>query len=96
MCKAYPKQLTDEQDSARFRHLAAIPGVKRYHAHIARYAFEPHPHEAFGIGTIKWGAERYRGAYHVAMVNSLSLKPAAADYRAGYSAGDWRGAGNTR
>lgn len=68
-----PDQFTDEKDSARFRQLAAIPGVELYHAHIARYAFEPHTHEAFGIGTVEWGAERfrYRGAEHVAAVNSL-------------------------
>jgi len=68
-----PDQFSDEKDSARFRHLAGIPGVELYHAHIAHYTFEPHTHEAFGVGTIEWGAERfrYRGAEHVAAVNSL-------------------------
>ncbi|EIV2970920.1 AraC family transcriptional regulator [Cronobacter sakazakii] len=68
-----PDQFTDERDSARFRQLPALPGVELYHAHIAHYAFEPHTHEAFGIGAIELGAERfrYRGAQHVAAVNSL-------------------------
>ncbi|EOE6862310.1 AraC family transcriptional regulator [Cronobacter dublinensis] len=68
-----PEQFFDERDSARFRQLPALPGVELYHAHIARYAFEPHTHEAFGIGAIELGAERfrYRGAQHVAAVNSL-------------------------
>ena len=51
-----PEQFIDEKDSARFRHLAQVPGVELYHAHISRYAFEPHTHEAFGIGAIEAGA----------------------------------------
>ncbi|MBZ7104798.1 AraC family transcriptional regulator [Klebsiella michiganensis] len=68
-----PEQFSDERDSARFRHLAQLPGVELYHAHISRYAFEPHTHEAFGIGAIELGAERfrYRGSQHVASVNSI-------------------------
>ena len=54
-----PEQFTDERDSARFRHLAQLPGPELYHAHISDYAFEPHTHEAFGIGTIETGAERF-------------------------------------
>lgn len=68
-----PEHFPDEKDRARFRQLPQLPGVELYHAHIARYAFEPHTHEAFGIGTVELGAERfrYRGAQHVAAVNSL-------------------------
>ena len=68
-----PEQFIDERDSARFRHLAQLPGVELYHAHISRYAFEPHTHEAFGIGAIESGAERfrYRGTQHVAPTNAL-------------------------
>ena len=68
-----PEQFSDEKDSARFRHLAQVPGVELYHAHISRYAFEPHTHEAFGIGVIEAGAERfrYRGTQHVAPVHSV-------------------------
>ncbi|PLM99291.1 AraC family transcriptional regulator, partial [Klebsiella quasipneumoniae] len=47
-----PPQFSDEKDRARFRHLEQLPGVELYHAHISRYAFEPHTHEAFGIGVI--------------------------------------------
>ena len=68
-----PEQFIDEKDSARFRHLAQVPGVELYHAHISRYAFEPHTHEAFGIGAIEAGAERfrYRGTQHVAPAHSV-------------------------
>ena len=51
-----PPQFSDEKDRARFRHLEQLPGVELYHAHISRYAFEPHTHEAFGIGVIEQGA----------------------------------------
>ena len=68
-----PEQFNDEKDSARFRHLAQVPGLELYHAHISRYAFEPHTHEAFGIGVIEAGAERfrYRGTQHVAPTHSI-------------------------
>lgn len=68
-----PGQFDDIRDRASFRHLPDIAGVELYHAHIARYAFEPHTHEAFGIGAIEHGGERfrYRGAQHVAGVGSL-------------------------
>lgn len=47
------------RETARaFCHLA-IAGLELYHAHISDYAFEPHTHEAFGIGTIETGAERF-------------------------------------
>lgn len=68
-----PESFIDERDSARFRHLPQLPGVELYHAHISRYAFEPHTHEAFGIGAIESGAERfrYRGTQHVAPAYSV-------------------------
>ncbi|PKH22331.1 AraC family transcriptional regulator [Enterobacterales bacterium CwR94] len=70
-----PEQFECETDRARFRHFAALEGVELYHAHISRYAFQPHTHEAFGIGAIERGAERfrYRGAQHVAGQSSLVL-----------------------
>jgi len=70
-----PAQFSDEKDRAQFRHLEGLPGVELYHAHISRYAFEPHTHEAFGIGTIVAGAERfrYRGVQHLAPAQSLVL-----------------------
>lgn len=70
-----PAQFNDEKDRARFRQLEGLTGVELYHAHISRYAFEPHTHEAFGIGTIDAGAERfrYRGVVHTAPAQSLVL-----------------------
>lgn len=70
-----PQQFPFEKDCAQFRHLPQLPGVELYHAHIDRYAFEPHTHAAFGIGTVVQGAERfrYRGAQHVAAPGSLVL-----------------------
>ncbi|MBJ9999731.1 AraC family transcriptional regulator [Erwinia sp. S38] len=70
-----PEQFCYEQDRASFRHLPGVQGVELYRAHITHYAFEPHTHEAFGIGTIDIGAERfrYRGEQHLAPVDSLVL-----------------------
>lgn len=70
-----PEQFPYEKDRAQFRLLPQVPGVELYHAHIDRYAFEPHAHDAFGIGTVEHGAERfrYRGAQHLASVGSLVL-----------------------
>jgi AraC-like DNA-binding protein len=51
------------------------PGVELYRAHIVRHAFEPHTHEAFGLGAIESGVERfrYRGSEHLAPADSLVL-----------------------
>ena len=70
-----PQQFPFEKDSAQFRHLPQVPGVELYHAHIERYVFEPHTHNAFAIGTVDFGAERfrYRGAQHLAAPGSLVL-----------------------
>lgn len=70
-----PQQFPFEKDNAQFRQLSQVPGVELYHAHIERYAFEPHTHDAFAIGTVDFGAERfrYRGAQHLAAPGSLVL-----------------------
>ncbi|UQY43803.1 AraC family transcriptional regulator [Mixta hanseatica] len=70
-----PEQFPSEKDRAQFRQLSELPGVELYQAHISRYAFEPHTHEAFGIGAIDFGAERfrYRGANHIAAAQSLVM-----------------------
>lgn len=70
-----PEQFPFEKDRAQFRHLPQLPGVELYQAHIDRYAFEPHAHDAFGIGTVEAGAERfrYRGAQHLAAPGALVL-----------------------
>jgi len=62
-------------DRAEFRQAAHLPGVELYRAHIIRYAFEPHTHEAYGLGAIEAGVERfrYRGADHLAPSGSVVL-----------------------
>ncbi len=52
-----------------------VPGVELYRAHIVRHAFEPHTHEAFGLGVIESGVERFRygGGEHLAPTGSLLL-----------------------
>ena len=64
-----------EKDRAQFQQLPELPGVELYQAHISRYAFEPHTHEAFGIGTIEAGAQRfrYRGTQYTAPKDSLVM-----------------------
>ncbi|MGA0612112.1 AraC family ligand binding domain-containing protein [Caldimonas sp. KR1-144] len=68
-----PQQFDHPEDEAQFRRPAA--GVELYRAHIVRHAFEPHTHEAFGLGAIESGVERfrYRGADHLAPPDSLVL-----------------------
>lgn len=75
MLQGVPESFCDRQDRAQFRLLPALPGVELYCAHITKYAFQPHTHEAFGIGAITAGAQRfrYRGEQLVAPVNSLIL-----------------------
>lgn len=70
-----PEQFPYKKDRAQFRRMPAVDGVELYHAHIDRYAFEPHAHDAYGIGIIDHGAERfrYRHAEHVASTGSLVL-----------------------
>ncbi len=62
-------------DRAEFRRTPHQPRVELYRAHIIRHAFEPHTHEAFGLGAIEAGAERfrYRGAEHLAPSGSMVL-----------------------
>ena len=65
-------------DRAEFRRPGAgvlAAGVELYRAHIVRYAFEPHAHEAYGLGAIDSGVERfrYRGGEHLAAAGSLVL-----------------------
>ena len=64
-----------EKDRAQFRQFGDLPGIELYQAHISRYAFEPHTHEAFGIGTIESGAQRfrYRGTQYTAPAHSLVM-----------------------
>lgn len=70
-----PDAFDHPNDRAQFRLAAHQPGVELYRAHIIRHAFEPHTHEAFGLGAIESGVERfrYRGADHLAPSGSLVL-----------------------
>lgn len=70
-----PQQFEYPTDQAQFKHLAGLPGVELYQAHIARYAFEPHTHQAFGIGRVEMGAERFYhgGTHHIAGTDALVL-----------------------
>lgn len=61
-------------DAAEFKRPARA-GVELYRAHIVRHAFDPHTHDAYGLGAIESGVERfrYRGGDHLAPPQSLVL-----------------------
>ena len=63
------------QDVAQFRRPAHRDGIELYRAHIVRHAFDPHTHEAYGLGAIESGVERfrYRGSEHLAPPDSLVM-----------------------
>jgi AraC-like DNA-binding protein len=68
-------QFEHPTDVAHFRRPAHRSGIELYRAHIVRHAFEPHTHEAYGLGAIESGVERfrYRGSEHLAPPDSLVL-----------------------
>ncbi|SCK21519.1 AraC family transcriptional regulator [Vogesella sp. LIG4] len=68
-----PQAFEHPADRAEF--CQPLPGVELYRAHIVRYAFEPHTHEAFGLGAIASGVERFRysGSEHLAPPGSLVM-----------------------
>jgi AraC-like DNA-binding protein len=70
-----PERFVHAADAAEFRRPAHRAGVELYRAHIVRHAFEPHTHQAFGLGAIESGVERfrYRGGDHLAPPDSLVL-----------------------
>jgi AraC-like DNA-binding protein len=72
---AVPDRFEHPTDAAEFRLVPHRPGVELYRAHIVRHAFEPHTHEAFGLGAIEAGAERFRlrGSEHLAPADTLVL-----------------------
>jgi AraC-like DNA-binding protein len=71
---AVPTEFEHPLDAAEFRRIQR-PGVELYRAHIVRHAFQPHTHEAYGLGAIESGVERfrYRGGDHLAPAQSLVL-----------------------
>ncbi|MFC3552282.1 AraC family ligand binding domain-containing protein [Lysobacter cavernae] len=88
-----PVQFEHAQDRAEFRRPSHRAGVELYRAHIVRHAFEPHTHEAYGLGAIESGVERfrYRGSDHLAPPDSLVLmNPDALHTGRAETAGGWR------
>ena len=73
--QAVPDTFEHPLDAAEFKRPAHRAGVELYRAHIVRHAFEPHTHEAFGLGAIEAGVERfrYRGEEHLAPADTLVL-----------------------
>jgi AraC-like DNA-binding protein len=73
--QAVPDHFDHPLDAAEFKRPPHRPGVELYRAHIVRHAFEPHTHEAFGLGAIESGVERfrYRGTEHLAPADTLVL-----------------------
>lgn len=71
---AVPETFDCPLDAAEFKRPARA-GVELYRAHIVRHAFDPHLHEAFGLGVIDAGVERfrYRGTEHLASPGTLVL-----------------------
>lgn len=68
-----PQAFEHQADRAEF--CLPAPGVELYRAHIVRHAFEPHTHQAFGLGAIEAGVERFRygGGEHLAPPGSIVL-----------------------
>ncbi|HZH43036.1 MAG TPA: AraC family transcriptional regulator [Lysobacter sp.] len=88
-----PAQFEHPQDRAEYRQPAHRRGVELYRAHIVRHAFEPHTHDAFGIGAIESGVERfrYRGGDHLAPAGSrVLMNPDALHTGRAETEGGWR------
>lgn len=88
-----PLQFEHPQDVAQFRRPAHRTGIELYRAHIVRHTFDPHTHEAFGLGAIESGVERfrYRGSEHLAPADSLVLmNPDVLHTGRAESEGGWR------
>jgi len=70
-----PLQFEHAEDQAQYRRPAHRDGVELYHAHILRHSFEPHTHEAYGLGAITEGVGRFRwrGGEHLAPTATLML-----------------------
>lgn len=68
-------QFEDPQDLTLYRRPAHRAGVELYRASILRHQFEPHSHEAYGLGVITAGVGRFRwrGGEHQAPRATLML-----------------------
>lgn len=73
--EAVPDRFESASDRAEFARPVHRGGIELYRAEIVRHAFEPHTHEAYGLGAIEAGVERfrYRGSEHLAPADSLVL-----------------------
>ena len=63
------------EDQAQYRRPAHREGVELYRARFLRHCFEPHTHEAYGLGAITQGVGRFRwrGGEHFAPRATLML-----------------------
>jgi AraC-like DNA-binding protein len=85
--------LTPLGDHAEFRHIPRRKGAELYRAHIVRHVFEPHTHQAYGLGIIESGVERfrYRGTDHLATPQSIvMMHPDALHTGRPETEGGWR------
>lgn len=62
-------------DRVQYRRPVHRGGIELYEAHIEQHCFEPHTHEAFGLGAITAGVGRFRwrGGEHLAPRATLML-----------------------
>jgi AraC-like DNA-binding protein len=91
--QAIPDRFEHASDRAEFKRPAHRMGIELYRAHIVRHAFEPHTHQAFGLGAIEHGVERfaYRGGQHLAPPDSLvMMNPDELHTGRAETAGGWR------
>lgn len=83
----------ETRDRAEFRRAPDRAGVELYRAHIVSHAFEPHTHDAFGLGAIECGVERfrYRGGEHLAPPGALvCMNPDEVHTGRAETEGGWR------
>jgi AraC-like DNA-binding protein len=88
-----PEQFDHPLDVAQFRRPEHRAGVELYRAHIVRHTFDPHTHEAFGLGAIEKGVERfrYRGSEHLAPADSrVMMNPDVLHTGRAETVGGWR------
>jgi len=88
-----PEHFDHPLDRAQFRRPAHRDGVELYRAHIVRHTFEPHTHEAYGLGAIEKGVERfrYRGTDHLAPQDSrVMMNPDVLHTGRAETDGGWR------
>lgn len=66
---------THPSEFVTFKASAHLPGVELYSARIVEHAFAPHVHDAYSLGAIEAGVERfrYKGAEHLAPVGTLVM-----------------------